>query len=77
MSVRPIQSYKFSKERRTILPLLGERAGARVDVILASMMSWLTRKVRFHAVSPAENIEEAVFPSRSEIKIKCWRGTAG
>jgi hypothetical protein len=30
---------KFSKERRTILPLLGERAGARADVILASMMS--------------------------------------
>jgi len=22
------------------------------------MMSWLTRKVRFHALSPAENIEE-------------------
>jgi hypothetical protein len=38
MSVRPIQSYKFSKERRTVLPLLGERAGARADVILASMM---------------------------------------
>jgi hypothetical protein len=35
MSVRLIQSYKFSKERRTILPLLGVRA----DVILAPMMS--------------------------------------
>jgi hypothetical protein len=41
MSVPPIQSYKFSKERRTIPPLLGERTGARADVILASMMSWL------------------------------------
>ena len=29
---RPIQSYKFSKGRRTILPLLGERAGARAGV---------------------------------------------
>ena len=27
MSIRPIQLYEFSKERRTILPLLGERAG--------------------------------------------------
>jgi hypothetical protein len=35
MSVRPIPSYEFLKERRTILPLLGERAGARADVILA------------------------------------------
>ena len=32
MSVRPIPSYIFSKARRTILPLLGERAGARADV---------------------------------------------
>ena len=30
-----------------ILPLLGERAGARADVILASMMPWL------HPKSPA------------------------
>jgi len=62
MSVRPIQSYKTSKERWTILPLLsafafgfgaiaskrsedgGARAGARADVILASMMSWLHPK---------------------------------
>jgi hypothetical protein len=41
MSVRLIQSYKFSKQRRTIPPLLGERAGVRADVILATMMSWL------------------------------------
>ncbi len=33
MSVRPIQSYRFLKEQRTIPPLLGERAGARADVI--------------------------------------------
>jgi hypothetical protein len=33
MGVRPNPSYKFSKEQRTILPLLGERAGARADVI--------------------------------------------
>ena len=39
MSVRPIQSHKFSKERQTILPLLVERAGARADVILISIMS--------------------------------------
>jgi len=36
MSVRPIQPYKFSKERRTILPLLGERTGARADEFLAA-----------------------------------------
>jgi len=42
MSVRPFQSYKFSKERRTNHPLLGERAGVRADVIFASMLSWLT-----------------------------------
>jgi len=44
MSVRPSQSDEFSKERRTILPLLGERAGVRAEVILASMMSWLHPK---------------------------------
>jgi hypothetical protein len=36
MSVRPIPSYRISKERRTILPLLGERAGVRADVNLAT-----------------------------------------
>jgi hypothetical protein len=35
MTVRRIPSYKFSKERRTILPLPGERAKVRADVILA------------------------------------------
>src|SRR5208283_5536349 len=44
ISVRPIQLETFSKERRTILPLLGERAGVRAEVILASMMSWLHPK---------------------------------
>ena len=32
------------KSRRMILPLLGERAGVRADVILASLMSWLHPK---------------------------------
>ena len=44
VSVRRIQSDKFSKERRTILALLGERAGVRAEVILASLMSWLHPK---------------------------------
>ena len=51
-SIRPVQSNKFSRERRTILPLLGERAGARADVILAFMILWLHPKVWFHAIFP-------------------------
>jgi hypothetical protein len=58
MNVRPIQSYKFSEERRTLPPLLGERAGVRADVFLACRGSWRHRTVGFHASSSAKNIAE-------------------